>query len=145
VAANCVEFLGALVVRVYLLGCDGMLRLVAAHGGVTGLMERYREFPLDPDLPASIVVRTGQPMLLRSRDQIERHFPPLAGAYPVERLLHLTPLKAAGRALGCLTLTFATDSRIEETGQMSFVAALADALSQALQRPVRPSTPKGEA
>jgi hypothetical protein len=134
VAANCVEFLGALVVRVYLLADDGILRLIVAHGGAGGLMERYREFPLDADLPASIVVRTGEPMLLRSRDQIERYFPPLAGAFPVERILHLTPLKAAGRAFGCLTLTFPAESRIEETGQMSFVTALADALSQALVR-----------
>jgi serine phosphatase RsbU (regulator of sigma subunit)/anti-sigma regulatory factor (Ser/Thr protein kinase) len=134
VARNAVEFLGALVVRVHLLGDDGKLRLVAAHGGVPELRDRYREFSIDDNLPASVVVRSGQPLLLRNRAEIESLFPPLSGAYPVERILHLVPLQAGSRPVGCLALTFPDGSQVEEAGQMSFVTAIADTLAYALDR-----------
>ncbi len=136
VVQNAADFLGALVVRIHLLGDDGILRMIAGHGGVADLRERYSEFPIDADLPASVVVRKGESMLLRNRAEIEARFPPLVGTYPVERILHIVPLRVGDRALGCLTLTFSEGSHLEEGGQISFVEALAQTLAQALDRAV---------
>lgn len=136
VAANAVEFLGALVVRVHLLDDDGVLRVVAAHGGVSDVLERYRQFSVEDDLPASEVVRTGEALILRNRAEIEARFPPLAGALQVERVLHVVPLRVGERPLGCLVLTFPAGIDIGEAEQVSFITALADALAQALQRAV---------
>jgi serine phosphatase RsbU (regulator of sigma subunit) len=136
VVQNAADFLGALVARIHVLGDDGILRMIAGRGGVTDLMEQYSEFPIDADLPASIVVRTGESMILRNRREIEARFPPLAGAYPVERILHIVPLRVDDRAIGCLTLTFPEGSHLEEAGQLAFVEALAQTLAQAVGRAV---------
>lgn len=135
VAANAMTYLGAVAVRIFILDeKDRTLKVAAAHGGAPELAERYREFPLDSDLPAAVVARTGRPMVLRNRAEIEARFPPLAGTNPMERALHIVPLRVGAQPLGCLTLTFPEGSRMEEADQASIVTALADILAQALQR-----------
>ena len=134
VAHNAVEMLGALVVRVYSLGDDGVLRAISAHGGSPELYAQFDSFSLDEDYPACQVVRTRKAMVLRNRAEIDAGFPPLAGVYPVERSLHLVPLTVGDRAIGCLALTFPAGSDIEDASEQSFLAALADAVAQALQR-----------
>ncbi|HET9061369.1 MAG TPA: SpoIIE family protein phosphatase [Acidimicrobiales bacterium] len=129
---NAVDLLGAIVVRVYLLGDDRVLRAVAAHGNG----EQYSELPLEADYPASMVARTGQRLVLHGRESIDAAFPPLARNNPVDRNLHLVPLKAGHGVIGCLALSFPAGSEAEETSQTSFLTALADTLAQALQRAV---------
>jgi serine phosphatase RsbU (regulator of sigma subunit)/anti-sigma regulatory factor (Ser/Thr protein kinase) len=134
VSHNAVEMLGALVVWVYVLGDDGMLRVMSAHGGSPELCDRLDTFSLEEDYPACAVVRSRKAMVLRNRTEIDSTLPPLADAYPVERALHLVPLTVGARAVGCLALAFPGGSELEEAGEQSFLAALADAVAQALQR-----------
>lgn len=135
VMRNALGDLGALTVRVYLLGDDGVLRTAVvggendAHGDPT-----WDEIRLDADMPGPLVVRTGVAMYFRNRDQLTARFPRLAGIYPQETGLHVAPLRVGDHALGVLTITFAAVTDVDEDTQTRFVGAMADALAQAFER-----------
>jgi serine phosphatase RsbU (regulator of sigma subunit)/anti-sigma regulatory factor (Ser/Thr protein kinase) len=135
VADNASEQLGALSVRVYLLGDDDVLRSIATAGASGGgWLTEYDEVPLDADLPGPVVVRTGRPMLLRNRAMLAEQFPVLADVFATERALHVAPLTIGEHRLGALSLAFPVGGELDETTQVAFVRALADALAQALER-----------
>lgn len=127
--------LGAISARVYLLVGD-MLESVAAHGEDPVRAEAYPHVPVSADLPGSVVVRTGRPMLLRNVAQILEQFPALSDIYAgaTERILHVAPLIVGEHTLGVLSLTFPGGGHLGEESQTGFVNSLADALSQALER-----------
>ncbi|HWC35383.1 MAG TPA: SpoIIE family protein phosphatase [Mycobacteriales bacterium] len=129
--------LGAQTVRIYLLGDDGMLHAVAGGGEVVlpgGEYSEYADLPLDADLPGPLVVRTGVAMYFRNRDQLTARFPQLAGLYPEETGLHVTPLRVGSHMIGVISMTFAASSEVGEDTQRAFVGAMADATAQALER-----------
>jgi GAF domain-containing protein len=126
--------LGAHTAWVYLLGEDGILRSIAMATDSPGWAARFEEFPLEADTPASAVVRSGEPIVLPSLAQIEATFPSLRGVYPTERMLYVVPLRASGRTLGALSLTYRPAARIDEPSRVSFVTALSSMLAQALER-----------
>lgn len=127
---NAVELLGALVVRVYLLGDDGIMRAVASHGNGEAFL---LEFPAGSDYPAAQVVRSGKGIVMHGLAAIESAFPPVSGVNHTERSLHIVPLQAGHDVIGCLSLSFPFGTEAEET---SFLSALGDTLAQALQRSV---------
>jgi serine phosphatase RsbU (regulator of sigma subunit)/anti-sigma regulatory factor (Ser/Thr protein kinase)/uncharacterized protein YigA (DUF484 family) len=128
------EFLGVDTARVFLLTDDRVLRSVAVRGGDPALVPRYQEFSIDADLPGSVAVRTGQPIVLRNVEQIRRRFPELVRIHLAERSLHLVPLTIGERTLGLLSLSFPGGGDVDERAQVEFVGALADALAQAMER-----------
>jgi len=135
VVDNAVEFLGAQSARVYLRTEYNTLRAVATHGGLdVRADEAYQEFSLDDELPGAQVVRTGQPLVLRTLNQLGQQFPALANYYPTERTLHVAPMTIGDHSLGVLSLTFAGNEVVDEETQAAFVRALADALAQAVER-----------
>jgi serine phosphatase RsbU (regulator of sigma subunit) len=109
------------------------LRSLAWHGGLGPPGDVFEVVPLDSDLPGADVVRTGRPLRLRNLDEITASFPRLADYYPSQRALHIHPIVIGARVLGVLGLTFAGNG-VEESEQVAFVQALADALAQALDR-----------
>jgi serine phosphatase RsbU (regulator of sigma subunit)/anti-sigma regulatory factor (Ser/Thr protein kinase) len=136
IVRNALGGLGALTVRLYLLGEDGVLRSTAIGGDVASDADAaaYAELPLDADLPGPVVVRTGVAMFFRNRDQLTARFPQLMGIYPQEASLHIAPLRVGDHALGVLTMTFGPVSDVDEETQTRFVGAMADALAQAFER-----------
>jgi hypothetical protein len=133
VVRNACGELGAQTVRVYLLGEDGILRSVAAGGEVPS-PPGYDEMRMDADLPGALVVRTGVAMYFRNREQLTSRFPGLAGVYPEETSLHVTPLRVGVHMIGVMATSFAAVSDVDEDTQRTFVGAMADALAQALER-----------
>ena len=126
--------LGAQTVRIYLLGDDGVLRSVA-HGATVDIPQLdFHEMHLDEDLPGPLVVRTGVPMYFRNRDQLGGRFPQLAGVYPEETCLHVSPLRVGVHMIGVVAMTFGAVSEVDEDTQRTFVNAMADAAAQALER-----------
>lgn len=133
VVDNAAAYPGVCSARVYLLGDDRVLRSLAWHGETTGRTDRYDEMALDDDLPGAQVVRTGQPLFLRSLDQLHERFPGFDGEYPDDRSLHVVPLTIGGRTLGVLSLTF-LGGEVDDDAQVAYVRAMADVLAQALER-----------
>jgi serine phosphatase RsbU (regulator of sigma subunit) len=129
------DHLGAISARVYVLNGD-MLESVAAHGPDENLVAAHPHVPVSADLPGGVVVRTGQPLLLRNVAQIVEQFPVLAELYAgeSERTLHVAPLIVGDHTLGVLSLTFSGGGQLGEESQEGFVNSLADALAQALER-----------
>lgn len=127
--------LGARTARVYLLDEDGStLRSMAVAGGDPTLTHSYEAFSVDDDLPGAVVVRTGEPMVLRDSADIAERFPQLASIYRDEAALLVAPIAAAGRALGVLSLTFRGQEPVDEATQRAFLTTLADVTAQALDR-----------
>ncbi len=110
-----------------------MLRPIAWHGGHRRAGNASQEIPLDAEVPAAVVARTGQPLFLRRTTDIRQHPPPLAGSFPSARSLHVVPLSISGHTLGVLSLSFIGDEVADEA-QLSYVRAMADVLAQAVQR-----------
>lgn len=135
VVENARDYLGALSARAYLL-VDDMLVSIAAHGADAAMELQYPNVPVSADLPGGIVVRTGQPLLLRNVAQIVERFPVLAEVYAgvPDRTLHVAPLIVGDHTLGVLSLTFPGGGQLGEQSQADFVNSLADALAQALER-----------
>jgi serine phosphatase RsbU (regulator of sigma subunit)/anti-sigma regulatory factor (Ser/Thr protein kinase) len=133
IVRNSIATLGAQSVRIYLLGDDGMLR-TAAVGGDIASSRTYPDLSLDDDLPGPLAVRTGVAMYFRNREQLTARFPQLAGIYPGETSLHVTPLRVGEHTLGVLTMSFAAVTDVDEETQIAFVGALADAVAQAFER-----------
>jgi serine phosphatase RsbU (regulator of sigma subunit)/anti-sigma regulatory factor (Ser/Thr protein kinase) len=129
------DYLGAIATRVYVLDGD-MLVSIAAHGAGAGLDHQYPHVPVSADLPGGVVVRSGEPLLLRNIAQIVAQFPELADIYAglPDRTLHVAPLIVGDHTLGVLSLTFPGGGQLGEQSQADFVASLADALAQALER-----------
>ncbi|MCW2547232.1 MAG: hypothetical protein JWN96_1692, partial [Mycobacterium sp.] len=134
VVNNAFEFLGVDTARVFLLTEDRVLKSVAVRGGDPALIPRYQEFSLDADLPGSVAVRTGEPIVLRNVEQIRERFPELVKIHSLERSLHLAPLIIGERTVGLLSLSFPGGGDVDERAQADFVGALGDALAQAMER-----------
>ncbi|MCW2667873.1 MAG: hypothetical protein JWN57_2835 [Frankiales bacterium] len=133
VVARATDSVGALSARVYVL--DGaLLRSVGSGGGSPAGLQVYAEIPMDSDLPGPLVVRSGEPMVLRTKGQLGERFPVLEGLFEDERVLHVAPLTIGDHRLGVLSMSFPGGGEVDEQTQTAFVRALADLLAQAMER-----------
>jgi hypothetical protein len=79
------------------------------------------------------VARNGEPIFLKSRQEIYERLPELQGHYSDERTLHILPLALGEAILGLLAITF-LGGQLANDDQLQFVNALADVLAQAVAR-----------
>lgn len=133
VTSAAVRELGAVTARVYLVRGS---RLEAVGEAATPVLAppAYDSLPLDADLPGPLVLRTGEPLVVRSLRQLIERFPRLAGIPVSERALHVVPLEVGRHRLGILALGFPPTSQYDEAAQTRYVRALADVLAQGLER-----------
>ena len=124
---------------VHALGDDGMLHQVGLASGRPEVAQRYTAFPVSADLPGGVALRSGQPVVLRSRDQLFRRFPALADVYPDQHSLLVAPMTVAGRPWSVFSLTFAQVCSVDEQSQIELLTALAAVTTQALERAVLPA------
>ena len=124
---------GAEVSSVSLLTDDNLLVLGGMHGAEPALEQRWASYRLDTQLPGSEAVRTGQPVITATREEMERRYPALVGHMPGERSTICLPLAVLDQRLGVLTLSF-KDARIPDETEMTFLGAVADACAQTLAR-----------
>ena len=126
--------LDAAAAAVYLLQDDGMLHQVGLVASDVAAAQQYASFPASADLPGGVALRTGQPVVLRSRSQIARRFPALADLYDDERTILVAPMVLQGRRQGVLALVFPGESQLDEQTQVDFLTTLAAVTAQALDR-----------
>lgn len=135
IVAAIAQYPGVETARVYELGSDDVLRSIAWHS-TAGKGPLYDEIDLSADLPGAEVARSGEPAFLRNLTQIYERFPDLAGYYSSDRSLHIWPLRAGGRTLGLLALTFLS-GEIDDDAQLTFVRSIAAVASHAVDRVTR--------
>jgi signal transduction histidine kinase len=122
---------GALVVASWE---ERRIRVVGAAGFPEEVLDRFRDFSLDDDLPITAAIRSGHPVWLPDRAALTRDFPSLAsGPAPIFAAWSVLPLTVGDRALGALALCYrAPGERPEE--ERTFMTLLAHQCAQALER-----------
>ncbi len=101
-----VEALGASAGTLCLLDEEsGELEVVRSEGLPRHMVDAWRRFPLGAGVPLAEAARTGEPVLLTTREELGARYPAL-----VTTLKHhawaAVPLLADGRALGAIGLSF---------------------------------------
>jgi signal transduction histidine kinase len=113
---------------------DGMeLVPIAWRGFREGLSDDWPRFPIDAPYPMSEAVRTGEPVFIQSRAELEERFPALAqGPDPTFANVCL-PLIVEDETIGGLVFSFGANQEFDEE-RRALKVALARQAAQALQR-----------
>ena len=112
---------------------DDRVQVLSAVGFPADYLDALRGAELsDEELPAHVVLRTGEPLWLESAEQRDALFPTLAEREPRTVSTCVVPL-VAGRRLGVLRFSFETP-RLFDDSERRYVLALADQAALALQR-----------
>jgi signal transduction histidine kinase len=136
IVAEGLPALGASASEVALLGPGAaVLDLTAVSGVPAEVADAWRRFPVTSQVPLADAVRTSEPILLASPDEIDRRYPDLA---PVlrrvsVRAMIVTPMIVDGRPLGSLSFSFKTNRTFDET-DVAFTRTLGQQCAQALER-----------
>jgi PAS domain S-box-containing protein len=121
---------------VYLLSEDGRnLEHAASAGAPAATTAEFRVFPLDAPLPLSDAVRTGESIVLETRDDVVSRYPALreANAQAHTDSWIALPLRAGDTTLGGMALGFETERRFTDADR-AFAETLARLCGQALLR-----------
>jgi signal transduction histidine kinase/CHASE3 domain sensor protein len=91
--------------------------------------------PLSRDLPLCKVVRTGEPIIAPSRDEVREQFPAIAEHHQVDgaRAIAAFPLRRDERVLGALLVRWNHD-RVIPPGEAAFMTALARIAAETMDR-----------
>jgi PAS domain S-box-containing protein len=113
---------------------DGQtIELLALRGYRAPLLEQWKRFPRDEDVPMSRVIRTGEPLFIASREQRNELFPHLAENGGETHALAVVPLAIENRVIGAMALSFGQDMQFgPERREMK--VTLARQAAQALER-----------
>ncbi len=128
--------LSATASEVAVLTGDGIaLDLMAVSGVPAEVADAWRRFPVTSRVPLADAVRTTEPVLLDSPDEIARRYSDLA---PVlervnVRAMIVTPMIVDGRPLGSLSFSF-SGPRTFDDSDVTFTRALGQQCAQALER-----------
>ena len=128
--------LSATASEVAVLAPDGgALDLMAVSGLPSDVADAWRRFPLTSHVPLADAVRTTEPVLLDSPEEIARRYQDLA---PVlervnVRAMIVTPMVVDGRPLGSLSFSFSGPRAFDES-DITFTRALGQQCAQALER-----------
>ncbi len=109
------------------------LRIVAAAGYPPEVMAHWGTFPLDADLPASEVVRTGRPVFLRNDAERRARYPLFVAAPLVKDEAYAVIPLGPEIALGALVAGFPTPREFSSDDE-SYLHALAAQCAAALGR-----------
>ncbi|HEX6050248.1 MAG TPA: GAF domain-containing sensor histidine kinase [Gemmatimonadaceae bacterium] len=136
IVAEGLPALGASASEVALLAGDGVvLDLMAVSGVPADVADAWRRFPVASRVPLAEAVRTMQPVLLASPDEIEQRYPDLAPV--LERVniraMIVTPMVVDGRPLGSLSFSFKAPRTFDDN-DVTFTRTLGQQCAQALER-----------
>jgi GAF domain-containing protein/anti-sigma regulatory factor (Ser/Thr protein kinase) len=134
VVTHAADSVGARLATVSLLVDDATLEVVETRGVRPEVRERYRRYPVAGELPGSEAVRTGQPVLVRDVEELERRYPELAGQAEEENSLVCVPMKSGNHPVGVISLSFASGREIGTRAELAFLSSLADTCAQAIER-----------
>jgi signal transduction histidine kinase/ActR/RegA family two-component response regulator len=121
---------------VLLLTDDGAsLECAHATGHDPRALAGWRRVPLSAHVPATDALRTGEPVVLRSRDEMRAKYPDVAelSSGLVHTSWAIVPLVAESVCIGVLGLSF-LDAQTFAADEVAFLRVVANQCAQALQR-----------
>jgi PAS domain S-box-containing protein len=133
VISEAADAVGATVATMMRLLGPETIALVGVRAEDTTIATRWSTFPMSLHTPAADAIRSGEPLLLTGRSEIETTYPDLESAAPGERTLAVLPLMASGRALGAISLSF-PGKRTFDSAEREFLRLLSDTCAQAMDR-----------
>jgi PAS domain S-box-containing protein len=112
-----------------------LLEIVEGQGVDRSMIDAFRRFPTDLELPSTDALHSREPVFVESEDEIRTRYPRGSGSHapPRARAGAHIPLVVSGQALGVLFLGFSRPRRFSDS-QRSFVLALGRQCAQALKR-----------
>jgi PAS domain S-box-containing protein len=109
------------------------IELLALRGYRAPLLDHWKRFSRDQDVPMSRVIRTGEPLFIASREERNELFPHLAENGGESHALAVVPLAIENRVIGAMALSFGEDMQFGlERREMK--VTLARQAAQALER-----------
>lgn len=134
VVTHAAETVGSGLATVSLLVDDSTLEVVKARGISAKTQQRWSSYPLDAELPGSVAVRTGAPVIVRSHAEMTERFPLLAKETSREGSLICVPMRVGSRTIGAISLSFPPVRDVSSRTEIAFFASLADTCAQAIER-----------
>jgi serine/threonine-protein kinase RsbW len=111
----------------------GNIIFVGGAGHWRGAPDAVGPIPLDSDLPAAEALRTGEMVLIGSREERDQRWPVLSQLGALAQAIAVLPLVARGRPLGCLHIGYRIALARNEF-DLPFLRALAELVAAALDR-----------
>jgi GAF domain-containing protein len=134
VVTHAAQALGSGLATVSLLVDDDTLEVVRSRGISDDIRQRWERYPVSAELPGSVAVRTGEPVIVGSVEEMEQRFPLLAGQAKVDSSLICVPMRVGSRTIGAISLNFPLARDITSRAELAFFASLADTCAQAVDR-----------
>ena len=125
--------LGASGVAVLLPGDGDHLAVAGAVGYDERVLEELRHEDRAAELPAASALRTGEPLWIESREDLDARFPDLRGFEPGTVSMCAVPFEVSGRRVGVLRLSF-VEPRLFDEDEQRFLVALGAQCAQAIER-----------
>jgi serine phosphatase RsbU (regulator of sigma subunit)/uncharacterized glyoxalase superfamily protein PhnB len=111
-----------------------LLTLERAIGYPPGILDHFREIPLDADIPAAVAARTREPVLLRSLSEIDARFPAMSYVFrSVGRAGAILPLVSRQRLVGSIVFVFESDQEFADQ-QLRAISTFAALCAEAVDR-----------
>ena len=111
-----------------LFGIDGSLHAVGAFGMSPQALEAYKTLSLWDSSPMSDAVRSGEPVILDSMEDVQERYPWLGNAETPYEPMAVWPLSLPSQRVGAVQLTFTENPDVEalrsDVGGVSAVLAL---------------------
>jgi PAS domain S-box-containing protein len=128
------KVVGASAAVIYEIDAGGEeITLVRAMGYPAELLETHRRFAMDANMPLVEVIRTGRPLFLRQREELDTRYPGLVRPAPLFAAWVALPLQVEGRRLGSLGMAFKTPREFDEQ-ERDFIVTMSRLCAQALER-----------
>jgi len=131
--SQCIRTLGAQSGVLSLVEDGEALALMYTEGYSEEGMRPWVRIPLSADLPASEVVRSGEPRFYESPAALIDRFPGLAGRTLESAAWAILPLPVDGRVIGAIVLGFVDPYRFS-SDERTFLFAVAQQCAQAIER-----------
>lgn len=126
---------GAASGALWLLDGEGASLEWAGGAGIDAVIpSAFGRIPMTSGLPATDVVRTGEPVAFASLAERNRRWPQLAAVPSRVEAVVTLPLTAGGRTLGCLSIGFEEVRPFDDEEDHRFLAVLADQTAIAIDR-----------
>lgn len=124
---------GAAAGAVALIDESGQIISVIGDRGYRELPGSARSMRVDSDIPMGRAVRTGKPVISRTREERDREFPAVSAILAPFSASTILPLADQGRMVGALALHFDDDRPLTDD-TIQFVEAFTQQAAQALER-----------
>lgn len=109
------------------------LELREAFGGAEDAAEAWRVIPLETATPLTDSARTGELVLVTSREHMHQEYPLTVGSVPEDGTWIALPLQDAGATLGCVGLRFAPGTAPAQQG-LDYLRLLSGQIALSLTR-----------